>query len=353
MCYSCPNSVGLTGSKGCDNQSTRAQAAPVKSKRFKWLVKYSERILYSVIEFRAMMVAMENTRKIGFVIVILFSLSVFVSKSAMNIFGAAMFALSLYFIFRYKSGFFNRHRYLAILLLPIAVGLLVNLLSPEGFKGAFNLLNRFKYVLVFIPLAVFIEEKRQLNAVLGALLISGLIGVSYSILYTRPPYFRVLVSIMGLGRNADMLMAAALLGTVFLLKYPLQSRNQKLIFRSMLILLITLFLACILLEANLGAWLGLAVGLVVFAILYERKLLVVLFAVFIVVWFAPQTRSIKNEMLTIVQFEEEPNVAIRLHMWKTGIDFVKGYPLYGTGKKKPAEYFLEFFERQPEEYQKK
>ena len=42
----------------------------------------------------------------------------------------------------------------------------------------------------------------------------------------------------------------------------------------------------------------------------------------------------------------------RLHLWKTGIDFVKNYPLVGTGKREPADCFMEFFHQQPEEYQK-
>ena len=295
----------------------------------------------------------DNIRKVGFLTVILFALSIFLSKSALNIFGTISFSLSLYYILRHQKNFFKKHVYLVILLVPIAAGLLLNLLSPEGFKGAFNFINRFKFILILIPLAVFIEEKQQFLLVLAALLLSGVIGSTYSLVYTKPPYFRALTSFMGMGRNADMLMSAVLFCVVFLFKYPLINRNQKLIVRSIIILLIGLFSVCVLLEASLGAWMGLLVGLITFAVFYERKLIVVLISLFVVFSFTPQFKLAKNEILTMFKFKKDLSTAVRLHMWKTGIDFIKDYPLYGTGKREPASYFLQYFEQQPEGYQKK
>ena len=265
-----------------------------------------------------------------------------------------MFALSLIYIFRYQRRLFKQHAYLLILMIPFALGLALNLLSPEGLKGAFNFANRLKFFLVFVPLAVFINTKRQLDAVLASLVISGVIGALYSVIFSEYPYYKVLVSILVVARNADMLMAATLLCIVLLFKYPLENYKHKWIFRCILVVLVALFSWCILMGASMAALLGLLFGSVVFAALYERKLLFIPVAAIIAVSFIPQFKSIKDEvMISFDLTRDYEQTRARLHLWKTGIDFVKDYPLYGTGKREPARYFLNFFEQQPEEYQKK
>ena len=303
-------------------------------------------------------------RKTGLATVILFSLIVFQSKALINVLGALAIFLSIGFILLYDRKVFRSNPYLLLFVVPFGIGFLLAFLSNTGAMGALEFLTRFKFMLLILPLAVFVKEKRDLHLLLGAFTLSAIVAVVYGI-YSGQGY----ASFRGfhiIGRTADMMTVAFLATLAYSThsRYPLAEKPT--IFKCLLLPISGLFAWALLMSEMRGSWLGAAIGcilLLVVLLFLHRKALIFIVAMVImissVVYFTNiggvknNISRINHQVESMVDTEDNHSNNARLHLWRTGWDFSKQQFMFGTGAKKSLDDFMEFFMQQPEDYQKK
>lgn len=294
-------------------------------------------------------------RKAGLSFLILFYLFSFISKSAVNIMGGLLLLISLIYIGCFKRDIIRNNRYLLILLLPYFIGFFLSFFSLAGFNGALGFLNRYKFILMLIPLTAFIENKKNLNYMFAALATSAVVASVY-VIYNHIN-FHGFKSFLVIGRFADMLVVVILVNIVFFFKTDFGDIKKNLIFKGVNFVVTGLFVWCLLLTYIRGAWLGFFFAIAVFAIFFCRKLLVLLAIGVLLITVMPiknnAFNTLKSEVVSIIDTENDVSNVERLHIWKTGLDFSRDYLCFGTGAKNAEEAFKTFWSSKSEEYQKK
>jgi O-antigen ligase len=303
--------------------------------------------------------------RVGFSIVALLFFVVFLSKPLMNLFSATSLLLSFFYIFLYEKDFLLKNKYLLLFIPIYLIGFLLSFLSKSDENGVFSFLGQFRFMLLILPLAVFVRKKNQLNIVLGILFLSATISIFYGI-YDEQPYglFRGFHS---LGRTADMMIIVCLSALVFFVQGEFYLNKKSILIKSITVLLVAFFTWAILMSEMRGSWLGFFIGGILFLLLmliFKRKLLALtsisLISFVIILMYTGNIGDIKNKLDRINGqiesiFETENNYSneARLHLWVTGLDFSKEHFLFGTGTKNAEKMFKAFFHSQPEKYQQK
>jgi O-antigen ligase len=302
--------------------------------------------------------------KVGFAVLILFSLILFQSKALVNIFGVLAVLLSFSYICLYDRKIIQNSPYLLLFLLPFAVGFLLSFFSTSGVAGAIAFWFRFKFLLLIIPLAVFIKTREDLHLILGAVFISAIIAVSYGI-YSEQQYgaFRGFHKI---GRTSDMMTVAWLTGMVYLVHSGFTTEIKTIVIKGILATVVAFFGWAILMSEIRGSWLGAGIGFISFLALLliskNRSSIVVLGVIvcFAFSFYLTNFGGVKHHIARISQQVEsivdtESNVSnnARLHLWRTGWDFSQEQFLFGTGAKQSEGNFIKFIESQPDDYQQK
>ena len=115
-----------------------------------------------------------------------------------------------------------------------------------------------------------------------------------------------------------------------------------------------------------GTWLGWTIGIILFAVLYERKVLFLILIICSLFLLSPDRKIYLEEISSIGNINEKDHNNYsnnaRLHLWRSGAKFALDYKLTGTGiknngmipgNKNADSYFKRFFENQSPEFQKK
>jgi len=303
--------------------------------------------------------------KAGLTTLIFFALIVFQSKALINLLGGFALLLSLVYIALYDRKILHTQRYLLFILLPFFIGFAFSVFSSAGAFGPLAFLMRFKFMLLIIPMSVFIRTKRDLHLLLGAFITSGCIAVIYGILTEQS--YGTFNGFHRIGRTADMMVAISLMTFSCLMLSNFKLSLKSSFVHLLMILVFMLFSWAILMSEIRGSWLGFVIGCItLFIILFYVHRKASIFSFIIVAFVATfiyvgNIGDVKNNIKRINQQVEsiihtdsnnESNNA-RLHLWKTGWDFSKNQFLFGTGAKQSKEMFKTFFENQPNEYQKK
>lgn len=303
-------------------------------------------------------------RKAGLTTVILFTLIVFQSKALINVLGALAIFLSFGYILLYDRKIFRSNPYLLLFLVPFGIGFLFAFLSTTGAMGALAFLTRFKFMLLILPLAVFVKEKQDLHLLLAAFTLSAVVAVGYGI--WRGQEYSEFSGFLVIGRTADMMTVAFLSTLVYSTHSHFSLVTKATIFKCFLLLISALFGWALLMSEMRGSWLGASIGCVllfVVLMIFHRKALIFIVAVVIVitsvVYFTniggvkSNISKINHQVESMVDTEDNHSNNARLHLWRTGWDFSKQQFIFGTGAKKSLNVFMEFFMQQPEDYQKK
>lgn len=281
----------------------------------------------------------------------------FISKAAINISGGLLLVFCLMYSVAYvRKDFLKNKPYVAILLLPLFIGLFFSFFSYTGPEGVVAFMARYRFFLMVLPFAVFIKKKSELNGLLIALNISGFIGMMYGFINSN------LNNLWGhfhglhiIGRNSDMIFALCLLNVVFLFQFGTWRDTQGKIVKSLLIINSCLLVSGLLFIGQRGPILCFCIGLILFSILFQRRLLILLAAVVIAVPLLFSDSWLMQRIKSIGDLDHNISNIARLHLYKTGLDFVVEDNLFlrGTGAKKADKPFSEYFKQKPSEYQKK
>lgn len=270
----------------------------------------------------------------GIYLFLLFGLSIFVSKAAVNIGLGLLILWFLIYVIRHRdTGFFTRTRYVRMVLIPIGIGLVLSAVSLAGISGVPQFLSRFRFLFLVLPFSVFITEEKSLIKVFAAMNIGALIDMTYSMInsdLSQP--FENIYGLHKFGRHSDMLFTLFLVNTTFLfLKYKLrQISPPKWAFALLSANTLFLFITVVLIGQR-GAYVGLFCGLVLLFFLYSKRLLAALIVlVLLSPLFAPD--YVLQRSKSIFDTSELSN-SVRIRLYRLGVQMIAEKNLYirGTG----------------------
>ncbi len=301
--------------------------------------------------------------KIWQVLLGLFCVSAFVSKSGISIFGILLILISV-FILPWKEIAKNRKEVLIFIgLYPLAI--VCNLFSLGGVQSAVKVAVSWPWVLLALPgLVVFLRPRDQKVALIAAG-VGLLVACGLSLYYFFHDFGGVFTSNVRVPSFWDisrwgLFLASSLIGLVALSKY-LSDRKIKQNFWIVQVLVV-LSAICLILSNTRAPWLATALGVVVFFVLFPKALKMFrgyLLVVLLCFALVPSLRSRVTSMFEIQRAADgkitsaDSSNAGRLHMWAVALDFYKEQPWFGTGFENTESHLRNFLDRQGDEYKAK
>ncbi|MGO3738686.1 MAG: O-antigen ligase family protein [Marinomonas foliarum] len=284
----------------------------------------------------------------------------FQSKALINIFFLLSFVTSIIYITFFNRAFFRENKYVWLFIGPYILGFILGFLSEHSAIGALEFLQRFKFMILILPLACFVKSKKEMIFLLIMVYSSAFIAVFYGI-YKNQPYggFHGFHSI---GRTADMLVVLLLASLAYIIQsrftFNLRSNIGKLI---LLGTALTFAWAIIMTEMR-GAWLGVFIGVCfLIAGLFFLKQKWLAFSLLLLIMISGvaflktynNIDTIKNQIVSIADTQNDLSNKTRLQLWKTGWDFSKEQFFFGTGANRATEMYKNFYDKQDDSYKEK
>lgn len=293
-------------------------------------------------------------KKTGFILLILFCSAIFISKSAVNLIGALLLPLSLFYLFRYRPKNVLQHRYFLILLLPMLLGLMTTPFSDLGVKGIVPFLREYRFCFLIIPVAAFACQNKEFEIIGFVLNISALASVGYVFArhWTGVQPDHDFTSFHTIGRHADLLFSIAIVNISGIIHYKFEHKN--LIIKTVLALNTTLLLYNILGLRIVGAWVGFIAGIFAILFLYNKKLLVLFILIGLLAW-SYMPNFVKNNVTKTADYKNYYSSKARWQLNRSGLDFLldRGLFFSGTGTKHAKQSYIQFMKEQPVQYQEK
>ncbi|EGQ7758602.1 O-antigen ligase family protein [Vibrio vulnificus] len=265
--------------------------------------------------------------KSEYVLIFIFSLSIFISKAGLNI----SLALSLIIMltktinqseFRY---FIKTNLIAKLSIICFSVGLIANLLSPMHLKGAGHFFAKAGFLLIF-PLLIFIFSNQKIRKIA---IISMLGGFVVAIIYSLTIFLSMehwigqrIGSFWTVGRWAELLSYMSILCVIFLTNRK-NSKIQKLI----LTCILGLSIFCIALNGSRAAFLVLGLVIPVFILLHSKRLILpmILFSCIAIssvyVLYPDVVKQAEDRILSIKDLDKNTSNSSRLASWKEGVLF--------------------------------
>jgi len=292
-------------------------------------------------------------KKIGINLLLLFVFSIFLGKSIINVvYYLLMIAAIIYFLKYGSKKFFTDNRYVLILLFPFGVGFVLSFFSLEGVKGSVDFIMRYRFLLIVIPFAIFLKNRKVLIQIFLALNIGAFINLIYCIYnsdLSNP--FQNIHGVYKAGRHSDMLFTLCLINTTFLLiKYKFNAFQENIKLYSLLFINTSIIFTAIILIGQRGAYLGFYLGLAALLFAYSKKLLAgliiltVLSSLFVPGYVLDRAKS-------IIDPNQESN-SYRLDLLKFGTDLLIEQKCFirGTGVKNIDLELEKLFTAKPQKY---
>lgn len=288
-----------------------------------------------------------------FGVAVLFCLFVFMSKAAMNSLGGLLLLMGIVSMGINRRRVVKENRYLLLFLIPIGFGSVTALFSVSGgLASVASFLNDMKFFFLPIVLAPIIRDEKRLAWLFGAVVVSGIVATFWGL---ADPGQRVLGLFHGrhvVGRNADMLMIT-LLGVVAFIGNGVFRRKIGRVGMGLLVCVAMLLFWGLVMSAIRGAWLGVVVGVGVYALLFNRRFLIVGGMLVVIACTIGPTGGVVNEFKSIGDTTSNASNLARLQLWRAGLEFSKKHMVLGSGREKIDEQFKAFYAAQPETFQKK
>lgn len=288
----------------------------------------------------------------GYVVVCLFFLVSFISKAALNSLGAILMLLSVVYSFLYGRDWMRNLSGAKFIALPVIMGAIFALFSNDGGVGAsLEFLNRIKFFVLPLILAVFIRSKRALYGVFVCVLVSAVIATAYSILNGNTQY-GVFQGAFKLERTASLVLCASLALVAIIVE---AGRTLPKIVLGSLVVIAIFFHVELILFGIRGAWVGYVAGLFFILALTKHRVVTIgaCLAVMVICLFVAGEKTMRSEVVSIFNTKTNASNNARLHLWRAGFDFSKEQLFFGTGVKGVKKEFKSFFNSQPKEYQRK
>lgn len=301
-------------------------------------------------------------RNTGYFFFIVIALSVCISKAAVNIsYGVVIFATIIYLsCFYSRIDFRNTNRYVLVLLFPFAVGFIASFFSLSGVSSFLAFIARFRFFLLILSFALFVDSEKKLNGLIIALNISAFVSVVYGL--TQLDFSELWGKIVGfhnLLRGSELLAYISMINITGFFLYRHKDGKSHKLFNTVIFFNTVLMFFGIAVMGRRGTILGLLMGggvLLITMMLVMRKGLV-LAAVMVVVclsmifsdgWLGDRVRSIKD-------WHNNESNEVRIMLIEFGVDYIIDEHLFlrGTGAKKSRKLVGDYFNSKPEEYREK
>ena len=288
----------------------------------------------------------------GYFFCCLFFIVSFLSKAALNSVGALLVLMTLVYTAIYGRRWAKDIEGVHYIVMAVGLGTFFALFSNDGGPVAsLEFLNRVKFFVLPLILGAFVRSRKAFYGIVVCVVISAILAALYSV-WQGATQYGLFHGAYKLERTAALVLCVSLALVAFLIEGITNVPKQV----SVLFFALAFFFHIALVLSGIrGAWVGYGLGAFVILILTRHRLvlsggLVVVVSLFVLV---AGGGTVKNEVVSIFNTKTNASNTARLHLWKVGLDFSKEQFWFGTGVKGVKTQYAEFFERQPDSYQKK
>ena len=282
--------------------------------------------------------------QIGELGVYIYTLSLFISKSGVNIgLGFLALAFLLYLWDRRKIKLTTEEKYILAILVLLPIFSLFSAGGTHSFQRALE--KSYRYIgLFFIP--YFLYKDRVVKIVLSLFSLSIIISFINGILYYKKLKWNFNVRFLSFSSNtldeAHILAMGSMLILVAIIYYI---KERKYIFTSLFIFTLILAVAALVMTQGRGAWLGFGAGLFVvsFFLFRSKKIFIAITILTLLLGYGGiNSKTLENNRY-IKRFESIKNKDnSRILLWKSGIEMYKANPIFGVGRDNAGVYSLEY-----------
>ena len=282
--------------------------------------------------------------KIGELGVYIYTLSLFISKSGVNIgLGFLALAFLLYLWDKRKINLTTEEKYILAILVLLPIFSLFSAGGTHSFQRALE--KSYRYIgLFFIP--YFLYKDRVVKIVLSLFSLSIIISFINGILYYKKLKWNFNVRFLSFSSNtldeAHILAMGSVLILVAIIYYI---KERKYIFTSLFIFTLILAVAALVMTQGRGAWLGFGAGLFVvsFFLFRSKKIFIAITILTLLLGYGGiNSKTLENNRY-IKRFESIKNKDnSRILLWKSGIEMYKANPIFGVGRDNAGVYSLEY-----------
>ena len=289
--------------------------------------------------------------KIGELGVYIYTLSLFISKSGVNIgLGFLALAFLLYLWDKRKIRLTTEEKYILVILVLLPIFSLFSAGRTYSFQRALE--KSYRYLPIFsIPL--FITSERVIKIILSLFSLSIFISFINGIFFYKKLKWNFnarLISFSSHPLDEAHILAMGSLLLLALIIYNIKFKKYKEL--PIYLLAFILALIALVMTQGRGAWLGFLGGLfvVVFLLMKNKKLFIVgVILVGVLGVGAVTSKGLENNRY-IKRFEsiqnlEDTSNKIRLFMWESSIDMFKNNLPFGVGRDNAGKYALEYMEK--------
>ncbi len=285
--------------------------------------------------------------KIGELGVYIYTLSLFISKSGVNIgLGFLVLAFLLYLWDKRKINLTTEEKYILAILILLPIFSLFSAGGTHSFQRALEKSYRY-IVLFFIP--YFLWEDRVVKIVLSLFSLSIIISFINGILYYKKLKWNFNVRFLSFSSNtldeAHILAMGSMLILVVIVYYI---KERKYIFTLLYTLTLILAVAALVMTQGRGAWLGFGAGLFVvsFFLFKSKKIFIAITILTLLLSYGGiNSKALENNRY-IKRFESIKSSAnsnnARILLWKSGVEMYKANPIFGVGRDNAGDYSLEY-----------
>ena len=282
--------------------------------------------------------------KIGELGVYIYTLSLFISKSGVNIgLGFLVLAFLLYLWDKRKIKLTTEEKYILVILVLLPIFSLFSAGGTHSFQRALE--KSYRYIgLFFIP--YFLYKDRVVKIVLSLFSLSIIISFINGILYYKKLKWNFNVRFLSFSSNtldeAHILAMGSMLILVAIVYYI---KERKYIFTSLFTFTLILAVAALVMTQGRGAWLGFGAGLFVvsFFLFRSKKIFIAITILTLLLGYGGiNSKTLENNRY-IKRFESIKNKDnSRILLWKSGIEMYKANPIFGVGRDNAGDYSLEY-----------
>ncbi len=289
--------------------------------------------------------------KIGELGVYIYTLSLFISKSGVNIgLGFLALAFLLYLWDKRKIRLTTEEKYILVILILLPIFSLFSAGGTHSFQRALE--KSYRYLPIFsIPL--FITSERVIKIILSLFSLSIFISFINGIFFYKKFKWNFnarLISFSSHPLDEAHILAMGSLLLLALIIYNIKFKKYKEL--PIYLLAFILALIALVMTQGRGAWLGFLGGLfvVVFLLMKNKKLFIVGVILVGVLGVGVVTSKGLENNRYIKRFEsiqnlEDTSNKIRLFMWESSIDMFKNNLPFGVGRDNAGKYALEYMEK--------
>ena len=285
--------------------------------------------------------------KIGELGVYIYTLSLFISKSGVNIgLGFLVLAFLLYLWDKRKINLTTEEKYILVILILLPIFSLFSAGGTHSFQRALE--KSYRYIgLFFIP--YFLYKDRVVKIVLSLFSLSIIISFINGILYYKKLKWNFNVRFLSFSSNtldeAHILAMGSMLILVAIVYYI---KERKYIFTLLYTLTLILAVSALVMTQGRGVWLGFGAGLFVvsFFLFRSKKIFIAITILTLLLGYGGiNSKALENNRY-IKRFESIKSSAnsnnARILLWKSGIEMYKANPIFGVGRDNAGDYSLEY-----------